>query len=182
MSTITPSARTTNELIKQLPEGSTPFATMLRKLGLWTSVAHNTVDERRPFQKNLASIGPDSLADEHAYWTSEAGRVSELHGFLMAQKVRTDLEVRIATSKARAQVRQNHVGKVDASGKAVKLTTTEVNDLAEAQQVLADARENAVLVESTLAAVAATKEATLLYLNTLSREITRRGDLMKARL
>lgn len=182
MTTTIPSARTTNELIKQLPDGAVPFSSMLKKLGLWTAVAHNAIDERREFVKNLASVPPDALADENAYWTSEAGRLSELHGFLMAQKVRTDFDVKIATAQARAQVRKNNVGKTDAAGKLIKLTSTEVNDLAEGQTVLSDARERAVLVESTLAAVAATKEATLLYLNTLSREITRRGDLTKARL
>lgn len=182
MTTTTPAARTTNELIKQLPGDSIAFASTLKKLGLWSSRVHDSVDERRPFQRNIASVAPDTLADEQAYWTSEAGRISELHGFLMGQKVKSDLELRVATAKARSQVRQQNATKTDANGKAIKLTTGEVNDLAEAQQVLIDAREATVLVESTLAAVAATKEATLLYLNTISREITRRGDLLRARM
>lgn len=182
MTTMTPAARTTNELIKQMPGDSVAFSNTLKKLGLWTAIAHNAIDERRPFSRNIAALDPDTLADEQAYWASEAGRITELHGFLTAQKVKSDLELKVATAKARSQVRQQNANKTDANGKAIKLTTGEVNDLAEAQQVLIDARQSAVLVESTVAAVAATKEATLLYLNTLSREITRRGDLLKARM
>lgn len=182
MTTATPSARTTNELIKQMPAGSVPFATMLKKLGLWSERSHNAIDERRSFIRNLAEIGPDQLADEHAYWTSEAGRISELHGFLVAQKVRTDFDTKIAQAQARTQVRKNNASKTDAAGKPVKMTAAEINDEAEMLQVLRDARERAILVESTLASMAATKEATLLYLNTISREITRRGDLLKARV
>lgn len=177
-----PSARTTNELIKQVPGNSVQFANMLKRLGLWTTRAHDQIDERRQFVSNLAAISPDQLAEEQSYWSSEAGRITELHGFLQAQSLQADLNVKHAQATARSNVRQQNASKVDAAGKPIKLTAGEVGDLAEQQTILKDAREQAVFVESALVAVAATKEATFLYLNTLSREITRRGDLMKASL
>lgn len=176
------SARTTNELIKQLPTEAAPYADMLRRLGLWTTRSHASIDERRPFLRNLAEAGPDQLADEHAYWTSEAGRITELHGFLVAQKVKSDLELKLAAAKARTTIRRQNQNRTGPDGKPVKMTAAEVNDQAEGQQVLIDAREASAIIETTLASLAATKEATLLYLNTLSREITRRGDLLKARV
>ena len=176
----TPSARTTNELIKQVPGHSVQFANMLKRLGLWTSRAHDGIDERRQFVSNLAAISPDQLAEEQSYWSSEAGRITELHGFLQAQSMQTGLKVKQAQATARTAVRQRNAGKTDAAGTPIKLTAGEITDLAETETVLKEAREQAVFVESALVAVAATKEATFLYLNTLSREITRRGDLMKA--
>lgn len=172
--------RTTSELIADLPDSK--IAESLRALGLWTKAAHNKIDQRRPFPQNLATMESDALGNEQAWWSSEAGRIMELHGLLMGQKIRTDLEVKVALAKARASVRRRNTKAREADPEVKKMTATEVNDEAESEQILLDAREEAGLVDAMLASVAASKEATLLYLSTLSREITRRGDLVKGRL
>lgn len=178
----TPKAmRTTNELMSHMPDSS--MAQTLKRLGLWTDRAHSKVDERRPFKKSLSNLDSDTLSDEHSFWTSEAGRITELHGMLLAQKVRTDLETKMEVARARTSVRRENSQETDSDGKPVKkLTASEVADRAEENAAVMDAREQAVTVESMLASVGAAKEATLLYLSTISREITRRGDLMKGRL
>lgn len=165
-----------------MPGDSTEFAATLKKLGLWSTQAHDHIDTRPAFKKNLAELSSDQIATEHAYWSSEAGRISELHGFLTAQKVRTDLNLKVAQAQSRNRVRNNKTYTTNAEGKEKKLTQGEVNDLAEADSAMQDARKESMVVETTLASVSAAKEATLMYLSTISREITRRGDMLKSRL
>lgn len=172
-----------NELVSLMPEASAVKAAMM-KLGLWTNNIHEyrNIQERRPFPNNLGNLGPEQLADEYAWWTSELGRISELHGVLCSQKVWTDLQVRTALAQARSNTRKSKVHTTDADGKTKKLTQGEVNDIAETDPALMTARNNEALVDSYLAAITPMKDVTIAYLQTLSREITRRGDLQRNRL
>lgn len=156
----------------------------MKKLGIWSSRLHehDQIAPRRPFHANLGHLNSDQLADEMAYWTSELGRISEITGVISSQKVYADLRVRQALATARHNVRSNKAYATDTDGKPKKLTQSEVNDLAERDPNLVTVRENEALVDSYLATLQPMKDVTIAYLQTLSREITRRGDLQRARL
>lgn len=173
--------RTTAELLSRLPDG-TAVANAMRALGMWTADAHTRPGQRKQFRRDLSSMSGQALADEQAYWSSEAGRIGELHGLLVGQKIQAQMMEKLEQSKARVRVRSKHQEEQKDEPKPSKITAGEVNDRAEEDPSLQKARETAAMVEKFLASLEATKEATLLYLNTLSREITRRGDEMKSRL
>lgn len=173
--------RNTTELLKQLPNG-TAVANAMRALGLWTTTAHSEVKGRRPFRRDLAEMDGNTLANEQAYWASELGRIAELRGLLRGQKVQANLALKVALAKARSSIREQHAESQKDVAKPTKLTAAEINDRAEENADVQDERQALTAVEVFQASIDASHEVTLMYLQTLSREITRRGDVMKARI
>lgn len=182
MSTFKP-PRSTSELLSNLPNG-TAVSQAMRALGLWTTDSHAKPGSRRRFRSDLATMHGAELANEQAYWASELGRISELLGLLRGQKIQANLGLKLALAKARCAIREEHAAIVVPEGKKApaKITVGELNDRAEENPDVMDERQALTTVEMYLASAEAAHEATLLYLQTLSREITRRGDEMKARM
>ena len=182
MSTFRP-PRSTAELLANLPNG-TAVAQAMRALGLWTGDSHSKPGSRKPFRRDLATMHGPELADEQAYWVSELGRISELLGLLRGQKVQANLSLKVALAKARCAIREQHAAIVVPEGQKppAKLTAAEINDRAEENPDVMDERQALTTVEVFMASAEAANEATLMYLQTLRREITRRGDEMRARM
>lgn len=174
--------RTIAQVVEGTPSG-TDVVALLTRLGLWTSVVHSGVTARQPFPRTIAGMTQQQLSNEVSYWTHELGRIIEVLGVLSGQKALLELQVKRARIVARARTRRTF-DKVDADGKLlVKApTATVINEAAEADPAVLDADDRLVNVEVISCSVVASKEATLAFLSTLSREITHRGDQIRGGL
>ncbi|RJL21219.1 hypothetical protein [Bailinhaonella thermotolerans] len=178
--------RTTRDMVEHAGAGDE--AAMMKYLGLWTAQAHSRPAQRRPFAADMASLAGSALADEQAWWTSELGRVLELIGVLEARKVQCELTLKRAKASARAAIRRTHQAAAQERAKedgtpvkVAKLTVGELNDWADETQPVREAEESKAEVEAMLAMLAGVQRATEMYLSTLSREITRRGQELQLR-
>ena len=86
-------------------------------------------------------LGPPALSDEQGWWTSEFGRIAELHGLLVGQQKVLSLDSKKSRAAARSRLRKKAVEA------EVKMTATELNDLAEDDPTVRDSDERAVIVE-----------------------------------
>lgn len=145
-----------------------------QRLGLWTTTLHRPGVQRRAMRSRLAEADDRTLADEHLYWVSELGRITELVGMLNAQEVPAALAVKVAKARARVEARRRTDGK--------QPTQSALDDLADVDPVVIEAEQQLGRIRSLLASAAAAKEATAGYVQGLSREITLRGDGKRAHL
>lgn len=148
-----------------------------RRLGLFTP-AHASAEARKPFLdgRRFSELSPDELSDEHSYWRSEAGRLTEILGLLNGQRSLEKLKVKAARARARSRVRAR------LREEERKASVSEVNDEAEEDTEVIGAEESFAYLEMLYAHAGAAKEATIGYLDGISREITSRGDQLKARV
>lgn len=168
--------RSAHQLLQRTPLGET-VAELAERVGLMTDGVHRTPATRRKFHTNISKLSPPQLSDEQSYWASEYGRIVELIGVLQGQEKYLALKSKAARAQARARLRR---GTEDAQ--VGKLTASQVADAAEEDPVVCDLDERIALLAVFLASALAAKDATTMYLQSLSREITFRCAQMDARL
>lgn len=169
--------RSAHQALQRTPLGES-VAELAERIGLMTEGVHRSSATRRKFHTNISRLSPPQLSDEQSYWASEYGRIVELIGVLQGQEKYLALKSKSARAQARARLRRSGGG--DES--QVKATSSQINDAAEEDPVVIDLDERSALVSLLLASALAAKEATTMYLQSLSREITFRCAQMDSRL
>ncbi|MCP4792027.1 MAG: hypothetical protein GY882_01625 [Actinomycetia bacterium] len=163
----------TEQVLERTPSGAEVQRLAVR-LGLIDGTA--TKVARRPFRHNLSQLAPAALSDEQGWWSSEFGRIMELHGLLVGQQKLLSLEAKKARASVRSRLRKR------AAEDEARITQGELNDLAEDDPSVREVDERGAMVELLLAATSTSKEVIERYLNTLSREIAFRQAQMDARI
>lgn len=167
--------RSVHQVLGRTPMGAV-IGELAERIGLMTAEIHKVSVTRRKFKENISKLSPPQLSDEQSYWASEYGRIVELIGVLQGQEKLLSLQSKSVRASARARVRRN--GEQEGS----KMTSTQISDAAEEDPAVKDIDERSSVVAILLASASAAKEATTMYLQTLSREITFRCAQMDSRL
>jgi hypothetical protein len=173
--------RSLSQVLARTPNGLSAIE-LARRLGLWTYVSHQNDNVRQPFIANLETATDEEITAQAGYWTSEFGRILELQGVFLGQREQLRIQLKVALAESRSRARKAHSQESTKSPRPKPLTATELNDMAEEDAEVISLQEKLGLMELLLAQTGAAKEATTQYLATLSREISFRGDHMKARL
>ena len=162
--------------LDRLDQGRSAYD-LAKRLGLVTP-RHATADERKVFLdgRRFSELSHDELSDEHSLWRSELGRLTELVGLLYGNRQILKAKAKSARARARGRIRASLR---EANEKA---TATEINDRAEDDPEVISREEELVYLEMLIAQAEAAKEATVSYLEGISREITSRGDQLKGRV
>ena len=168
--------RSVHQVLERTPLGE-GIAELAERIGLVTEQIHRSSVVRKKFQTNVSKLSAPQLSDEQSYWASEYGRIVELLGILQGQEKYLGLKSKAARAAARARLRRNAEEEP-----AAKTTSAQINDAAEEDPVVRELDERAAIVNILLASATAAKEATTMYLQTLSREITFRCAQMDSRL
>lgn len=168
--------RSVHQVLERTPLGE-GIAELAERIGLVTEQIHRSSVVRKKFQANVSKLSAPQLSDEQSYWASEYGRIVELLGILQGQEKYLGLKSKAARAAARARLRRNAEEEP-----AAKTTSAQINDAAEEDPVVRELDERAAIVGILLASATAAKEATTIYLQTLSREITFRCAQMDSRL
>jgi hypothetical protein len=163
------------QALERIPEGA-DVVRMFAKLGLWTSEAHKVVTARKAFPSEFSKLGPEELSDLSARVASDGGRIMELVGLLSGLEVRLSLRLKAARATARSKARRA----LPEDHKAP--TKSELDDQAEEDPTVIELVEQMGLLQMMLAQATAMKDASQLYKEAVSREITYRGDQMKSRM
>lgn len=163
------------QLLARTPCGES-VAQLADRLGLLTADSLKGASTRRPFKSDISTLNPARLSDEQSYWAGEFGRIVELIGLLQGQEKYLTLRAKSARATARSRIRR------DAEAAERKVAAGQVTDEAEDDPIVRDVDEQAVNLAVVLASVLAAKEATALYLSTLSREISFRCAQMDAKI
>lgn len=168
--------RNLKTVLSKTPNGS-DASELMRKLGLWTYASHMRDHERPEFLKNLGTADDLSISTQLGIWTSEYGRITELHGAFVGQKEQVKLQLKGATAEARVRIRRkNREGENPKS-----MAAAELNDLVESDPQVMEILDKLAILELILAQTAATKEATAQYIATISREISFRDAQAKSK-
>ena len=168
--------RSVHQVLERTPLGE-GVAELAERIGLVTEQVHRTSIARRKFHSNVSKLSAPQLSDEQSYWASEYGRIVELTGILQGQEKYLALKSKSARASARARLRRN-----SEEAQAAKMTSSQIADAAEEDPVVRELDERAAIVSILLASAIAAKDATTIYLQTLSREITFRCAQMDSRL
>jgi hypothetical protein len=163
------------QALERIPEGA-DVVRMFAKLGLWTAEAHKAVTARKAFPSEFSKLGPEELSDLSARVASDGGRIMELVGLLSGLEVRLSLRLKAARATARSKARRA----LPEDQKAP--TKSELDDQAEEDPTVIELVEQMGLLQMMLAQATAMKDASQLYKEAVSREITYRGDQMKSRM
>lgn len=164
---------TLSQVLTRTPSGA-GLVSLAEHLGLITEGTVGTTRVRRAFKANISRLSENELSDEQGWWAAEMGRLVEMVGVLQGQEKMLGLESKSARAKARARVRAK------AKEEGTKPTATQINDDAEEDPIVIGTDEKAQLVILLLASAQAAKEATGIYLASLSREISFRCSRMQA--
>lgn len=168
--------RSTHQVLERTPLGES-IMELAERIGLVTEGVHRVGTTRRKFQANVSRLSAPQLSDEQSHWVSEYGRIAELIGVLQGQEKYLGLKSKTARAQARARIRRDAEALENS-----KITAGQVSDSAEDDPVVRDTDERAALVGVLLASAMAAKDATTMYLQALSREITFRCAQMDSRL
>lgn len=159
--------------------GGESIIILLRRLGFWVG-ADNKVGSVVSFPRkfsNLTETGDNSIGDLLAYWTSEYGRVSEMLGALSSERIR----LKTALSQARSYAtRKIHQQAKAAEEKAPGVRLLEA--LIAEDDAVQDVTARLSLIEQTIGSLNEIRNAIGAYREAVSREITRRGDLIRGRI
>lgn len=156
--------------------GGAELLRMLRTLGFW--VGGGQVGEpSRGFTQRVSDLSSGALGDENSYWQSELSRVIAISGALNAQMKMAKLSLQRSRATAAAAILQQ------VSDDGEKPPTKTLLDLKVSQRPEVQQNENnLVILEAAIAALDGARESIEGYTRMLSREITRRGDLARARM
>lgn len=163
------------QALERIPDGADAVR-LFAKLGLWTSESHRTPAERKAFPTEFSKLGPSELSDLSARVVSDAGRVVELTGLLNGLEARLELRLRAARASARSKARRAHPADQKPPTKG------ELDDLAEEDPAVIELCEQLGILQLMLAQASAVREASQIYKEAVSREITYRSAQMQARL
>ena len=168
----------------ELDEDAKVWVNTLQRLGFWTK-DYQAVPKtsRTPFPENISSLGPNDLSDLNARLGAEGGRLDEVEGYLKGRLLFYADVLELEQVKARNSVRRKEAEDAKKEERAVKkFTAAEIKDLTEVLPSVREAKLRKITVESLLASVSAAKASNTQYLAVVSREITARGDMLRARM
>lgn len=152
-------------VLASLPGGLTQLKAAAA-LGMWTPDAHSAANKARPFPQELSALLPGQVVDLHARLAARADVVYELLGLLNALEVQQEMKVKQAISAARNRAR----AAVPADQKP--LTKTELDDLAEDDVAVMEARSHMAVIRGWIGVVAAQEKKLLVQEKAISRSIT----------
>lgn len=154
------------------------LVSLLRRLGFWLGDQSPDVrapEHCRPFPVEISNLTSDQIADVHSYWTSEQARVCALIGALQRQRHILVIELKRAKASAAATVlRQAR----DNGEKAP--SSTALAAFVDTSETVITAEDKLAHVDGLIAALNAVKEAVEGFCRVASREIARRGDLLRS--
>lgn len=164
---------TANDLLRRV--GAEQVLALLQRLGFWVGGDNPTSGAtRRPFPRDLSRLDSNKLGDEASYWQSELSRVIGVTGALQARRIETDFQLKRARNLATAALLRGYREREERAPTQSALAA-EVAERPEVQ----DAEEALLTIEVVLTALGAVKEAYEGYCRVLSREVSRRGDLIR---
>lgn len=173
--------RTPNQYIQEvLGEEGQSLAALLRNLGLWTQDYHSTPTASKAFNANVANLDDTELGNTYGYWAGESIRIGEIYGYLKGHLAYLGTQLKIEQARARQAVREDEAKAAANESRAPKkMPAAEVNDLAILKPDLQAAQNQYDSVQGLFYSVEQAKEYSEVARSTLSREITRRGDLSR---
>lgn len=170
---------------------------LAKRSGMWTTELQSQEWERPRFPKELGRLGPVELSDNFALWTSEFGRLAELLGHLNAHHDSLKVQAKAARAAARGRLRRKILAEIEeeesatlaaevaGKKKAVKkpktITASAINDEAEEDPAVGNADAALNSLETLISIASSAKEATTMYIQTLSREMSYRETQAKQR-
>lgn len=155
--------------------GATEVLNLLQRLGFWIGGGSNPTQPARQFNTDLANLSPVALGNEAGYWQSELSRVTSIAGALRGQQRRMTYRVKRRRDLLTADLIQEHHRenkKVPAQNQLAAIVS--------ARNEILELEEASAMLDAVIIAFDAAKEAIDGYCRVLSRELTRRGDLLKA--
>lgn len=163
-----------NELLRRL--GAEQVLVLLQRLGFWVAGENPlTSQNRKVFPSDLSKLNSAQLGDQCSYWQSELSRLIAIIGAIQSQKVVSEFELKRARNTALASLlKQYRAG--DEKPPSQTGLAAEVSTRPEVQT----AEEALLGLDVSITALGAIKEALEGYARVLSREISRRGDLLRS--
>lgn len=176
--------RTVGEFLDRTPHGR-ELVDFLKKLGFWIDGTNPAnPEQRRPFPRQIPT-NPEDLGNLGFYWQSELSRVTEILGVLDSQRYKLGIDSKRARAAAAARLhrqRAEEITNAEDSSKLKPYTATQIGALVEDDVTVKEADDKIVLVEMLYRALDALRVSFDGYCRTVSREVTRQGDLAKYRL
>lgn len=175
--------KTADELLRRA--GGEQLLLLLRKLGFWVGAGRNPDEVVKTFPTELSKVESAELGDQSSYWQSEMSRVIAICGALESQRLIAAFEVKKRRDRGASRVLADHKLRTAEAVEAGEpkpraLTQAQINiEVSQRPEVL-EAEEQKLLLDVVLTSLGAVKEAIEGYTRTLSREISRRGDLLRA--
>lgn len=178
-----------NELLDKV--GADSLLRLLQRLGFWAGWGDGNPlgGQTKKFRVDLSKLESGQLGDEAAYWQSELSRAIAVAGALQAQRMISNMNVKRAKDAAaaavlreREQASKQPVPEGEVPVKQERLTGALLASLVAERPEVVDEENKLLLLDVVLASLDAVKEAIEGYCRVLSREISRRGDLMRAGL
>ena len=148
---------------------------LLQRLGFWVGGGRRGDQPTKTFNSQLADLTPGQLGNESGYWQSELSRVTAVLGALAGAERKVKRQIKAARDREAARLLR------DAAEQNEKVPTKAVLDVKVAEHVKVIELENQLgVLESVSITLAAAREAIEGYCRSLSREFTRRGDMLRA--
>lgn len=168
-------ARTVQEILRRT--GGQDLLDWLKGLGFWVDETKRSAKAPPQEFSSMRDAAGSQLSDLLAYWSSEYARSSSILGALQGEQVR----LKVSLERAQAEALLEVVNEYHNEGK--KIPSQRILD-AHVQSSLRyqEARNRTAVIEQALKAVAGVKEAAAGIRDGVSREITRRGDLLRGRI
>jgi len=166
---------TANDLLRRM--GAEEVLVLLQRLGFWVAAEgpNPARGATRQFPKDLSKVDTAQLGDESSYWQSELSRVVTIIGALQSRRLVTEFELKRARNTALARILRGYKDREEKAPSQAAL-----NAEVATQPDVQSAEEASLAVEVAVMALSAVKESLEGYTRVLSREISRRGDLLRS--
>jgi hypothetical protein len=161
-----------NDLLKKV--GAEQVLVLLQRLGFWVAGNNPITSTPHAFPKDLSKLDSDHLGDECSYWQSELSRVIAIIGALESQKLVASFELKRAQNAITARLLRAN----QEDGKK-PITAVALNSAIATAPEVQSPEEALLVIEVSLTALESVKTALEGYTRVLSREISRRGDLLR---
>jgi hypothetical protein len=164
-----------NDLLRRV--GAEQILVLLQRLGFWVGGDNPLAGgrTRKTFPLDISKLESGSLGDESSYWQSELSRVVAILGALQARRLEAEFQLKRASNLATASLMRSY-RESETKVPTQSALNAEVAERPEVQE----AEEALLVVKIVLEALMAVKECYEGYCRSLSREVSRRGDLLRA--
>lgn len=169
-------ARTVEEVLRRT--GGTELISWLRSLGFWADETAGRRAAKVPQKySTLNDMAGHQLGDALAEWSSEYARATEILGVLQAERIRLKLALDRTGAEAALRILK------EKKEEGEKIPTQRILDtLVSMDKRYQEEEDRLALIDQAIKAVSGVKEAAQGIRDGISREITRRGDMMRGRL
>lgn len=157
--------------------GASDVLGLLKRLGFWVGSGRRGDQPEQAFNPKLADLTPRELGNDSGYWQSELSRVIAVLGALSGAERRVKHQIKRARDREAARLLR------EAAEKEEKAPTKAVLDVMVSEHITVIQLEQQLgVLESVSISLNAAREAIEGYCRVLSRELTRRGDMLRASL